>query len=244
MIFCHFPYGPFSFSDFRSPGPSYRSPPLATYLFFSILPCYLFCTVLVLVFFSGGIEVVYNGIDLYPARHSTNWQSRISPRRVRIRSYPIRSIQIPQTGPEQNLISSSLMTTLLQRNHRRLTQLQSLTPLQLPIQIRNPQTNQVPDHSDVANPVLEGPPEPSFLTFQLGRSSDFSSSYFGGVFYIKESSVASYINSAVYLSYPNALSSKWRFNRREILSIDYTYRVPFEPILNVTRVRVSYMVVQ
>ena len=57
MVFCLFSYGPFSLVDVHSPGPSYRSPPLATYTFFCIFPCYLFCFVLVLVFSSGGILV-------------------------------------------------------------------------------------------------------------------------------------------------------------------------------------------
>ena len=47
----------------------------------------------------------------------------------------------------------------------------------------------------------------------------FSSSYLGRVFCINDSSVAPYINSAVCPSYPNALISKWRFDRLRISSV-------------------------
>ena len=70
MVFCHFPYGPFSFFDVRNLGPCYRPSPLAMIIIINnlllllllllllcVLPCFLFNIVLVLVFSSEGILV-------------------------------------------------------------------------------------------------------------------------------------------------------------------------------------------
>ena len=76
------------------------------------------------------------------------------------------------------------------------------------------------------------------------RSPCFPSISLWGVYCVKESLAAPYVHSTACPSYANALSSKWRLNRRGISSVYYTYRVSLYPILNFVQVRVCYMVSQ
>ena len=55
----------------------------------------------------------------------------------------------------------------------------------------------------------------------------FTVSNLGGVFCVKDPANAPYINSTTCPLYANALRSKWRFDRRGISSVYYTYRVSF-----------------